>query len=79
MSKKEKIPVDIERISRIFGKIIKVLQKKTKSPVEALIVLKFGVAYLENRLGVKAADDSEIRVFIEEAMKEEKKAYFETA
>jgi hypothetical protein len=40
MSKKEKIPVDIERISRILGKIYKILQKKTKSPVEALFVLK---------------------------------------
>jgi len=72
MGKKEKIPVDIERISRIFGKIYKVLQKKTKSPVEALIVLKFGVAFFENRLGVTAADDSEIRAFNEEVMKKKK-------
>lgn len=72
MSEKEKIPVDIARASRIFGKILKVLQKKTKSPVEALIILKFGVAFYERQLGVKVTDDSEIKAFIEKLMKEKK-------
>jgi len=73
MSKKEKVPLNIERVSRIFGKLMKVLQKKTKSPVEALTVLKFGVAFFEISMGVESADDSNIRDFIKETLKQERK------
>jgi len=69
MSEKHRIPVDIVRVSRIFDKIMKVLQKKTKSPGEALLVLKFGVAFFEISLGVESSDDSEIREFIKTMVK----------
>jgi hypothetical protein len=72
MSEKEKIPVDIERVSRIFNKILKVLLKKTSSPTEALLVMKFGTAWLEFQLGVESLDDSPIREFIKANMKKEK-------
>ena len=70
MNEKQKIPIDFERTSRIFGKIMKVLEKKTKDNVEALLVLKFGVAFYEISMGVVSSDDSEIRDFIREMMKE---------
>jgi len=70
MSEKQKIAVNIERVSRIFEKILKILEKKTKSPVEALMVMKFGVAFFEILLGVKSSDDSEIRAFIKARMEE---------
>jgi len=70
MSEKHSVPVDIERVSRIFNKIMKVLQKKTKSSIETLMAMKFGVAFFEISLGVESSDDSEIRAFVKAMMEE---------
>lgn len=70
MNQHEVIPLDKVRIARIFKKIVKVLQKEAKSSAEALAVLKFGVTFFENRLGVDVISDSEIKQFIDEVKKE---------
>lgn len=73
MAKQEKkIPIDFVRVSRIYNKIMKVLQKKTKTPIESYLVLKFGVAFHEISLGIQASDDSNIRAFIKEMIKRTK-------
>jgi hypothetical protein len=70
MNQHENVPLDELRIARIFERIVKMLQHETQSPAEALAVLKFGVAFFENRLGIDVIDDHEIRDFIDEVKKE---------
>lgn len=70
MIQHEETPLDKIRIARIFKKIVKILQREAKSSAEALAVLKFGVTFFENRLGVDIVSDSEIKDFINEVKKE---------
>ena len=70
LNKNEEIPLDKVRIARIFKKILKTLQNETKSSAEALAILKFGVTFFENRLGVDVIKDSEIKDFIDEVKRE---------
>jgi hypothetical protein len=70
MIQHKETPLDKIRIARIFKKIVKILQKEAKSSAEALAVLKFGVTFFENRLGVDIVSDSEIQDFINEVKKE---------
>ena len=70
MNQHEEGPLDKVRIARIFRKIVKILQKEVKSPAEALAILKFGVVFFENRLGVDVISESEIRDFIDDVKKD---------
>ena len=70
MDQHENVPLDELRIARIFERIVKILQHETQSPAEALTVLKFGVTFFENRLGIDVISDHEIKDFINEAKKE---------
>ena len=70
MSQDEEVPLDKVRIGRIFRKSVKILQKEAKSTTEALAILKFGVTFFENRLGVDVISESEIRDFIDDVKKD---------
>ena len=70
LNQHEEVPLDKVRIARIFGKIVKILQKEAKSSAEALAILKFGVTFFENRLGVNVINESEIRDFIDDIKKD---------
>jgi hypothetical protein len=70
MNQPEELILDKVRITRIFEKIVKILQKEAKSSAEALAILKFGVTFFETRIGVNIIDDLEIKDFINDVRKD---------
>ena len=69
MNQHENVPLGELRIARIFERIVKILQHEAQSPAEALAILKFGVTFFENHLGIDVISDHEIKDFINEVKK----------
>ena len=55
----KRIAVDFERIMRIGKKLMSVIRKKSKSPLEGYLVVKMLCIYFEDNKGLRLDDASE--------------------
>jgi hypothetical protein len=58
----KRIAVDFDRIMRIEKKMMSVLQKKTKSPLEGYLVVKMLCIFFEDNKGLKLDEASEAKL-----------------